>query len=100
MRVLGRQQYTDMIGRHIPYSRYYRQREMPQEALVASKSGGMTGIRNDIGLVTTGDGSFVFAGMTKDCRDLRYGEINEASTLVAGSARVVYDHFRARFRSP
>ena len=93
MSVLGRQQYTDMIGRHIPYSRYYRQRDMKQEALLASKSGGMPGVRNDIGLVTTDSGAFVFAGMTTDCADLRYGEINEASILVARSARAVYDHF-------
>jgi len=98
MSILGRQQYTDMIGRRIPYSRYYRQRGMYQEALVASKSGGMPGVRNDIGLVTTDDASFVFAGMTKDCADLRYGEINEASTLVASSARAVYDYFKTMLR--
>ncbi len=94
--ILGHQQYTDMIGRYLPYSRYYRQRGMRQEALVASKSGGMPGVRNDIGLVTMDDASFVFAGMTKDCADLRYGEVNEASTLIARSARAVYDHFNIR----
>lgn len=65
-------------------------------AWVASKTGGITGVRNETGLIHSKDGAHVTAVMTKDCKDEQWTPDNEGTLAVAKVSKAVSDHFAAK----
>jgi beta-lactamase class A len=81
LEILGKQQFTEMIGRHLPES-----------TKVATKSGQITGVRNDAGFVLT-ERPYALAIASRDCPDLRYYVDNEGVLAVAKVSKLVYEFF-------
>lgn len=86
LEILRRQQYTEGITRRVPDFD-------AGVATVASKSGAITGVRNEIGLVTAKGRRYVIAMMTEGCTDHRFHMDNEAMLFLAEVSAAIYDHF-------
>jgi beta-lactamase class A len=65
-----------------------------KQAWVASKTGSITGVRNETGLIHTKDGAHVTAVMTKECKDEKWTPDNEGTVTVAKVSKAVADHFQ------
>jgi beta-lactamase class A len=87
---LKREQYTNIIGRLIPYDSLARGK---QRWLLASKSGSLTGVRNDAAYVVGPGVRYTIALMSDGCADARYNVDNEANLVLARVAADVHDHF-------
>jgi len=85
LNILEKQQYKDMVGRSLP-----RDSSGELEAKVLSKSGEITGTRNDVALVY-GPVPYSIALMTKGGTDLREHPENEMVLLGARVSRLVWD---------
>lgn len=91
--ILRRQQLTDLVARYLPYDPL-RAREAPDQALTLySKSGWITGVRNDVALVRAEGVCYVVAIFTRDCQDQRSGPENEGAIAVARASRIVWEPF-------
>lgn len=90
--ILIRQQYNTLITRTLPYALLNGDPE-PAPVTVGSKSGSLSGVRNDAGLVVTPWGDYVIAIMSEGCRDLRFHPDNEAMVVLPRASRAVFDHF-------
>lgn len=92
--VMLRQQYTDVIGRYIPYDADGYE-EDPEHALgLANKTRSVVGVRNDVGIVFLPEGGrYALALMSKGCADARFWVENEAKVALAKVSRVLYDAF-------
>lgn len=84
LEILGKQQYTEMIGRFLPY-----------ETNVATKSGQIMGVRNDVGFVLT-ERPYMIAMASRDGQDLRYHIDNEGVLVAARVSRLVFDCFSSQ----
>jgi beta-lactamase class A len=61
--------------------------------VLASKTGAIQGVRNEVGAVWKGDGGFVFAILSRGCRDLRYHVDNEGELVVGRLAAALHGYF-------
>ena len=84
LEILGQQQYTEMIGRNLP-----------DGTKVATKSGQITGVRNDVGFVLTAR-PYMIAMASRDGQDARYHVDNEGVLVAARVSRLVFDYFLAQ----
>jgi len=87
---LRREQYTNIVGRMIPYDPVARGKA---RWLLASKSGSLTGVRNDAAYVVGPGVRYTIALMSEGCADARYNVDNEANLVLARLAADVHDHF-------
>lgn len=88
-----KQVQSPFSARYLPdASQYDRVPEGPSP-IIAAKFGMITGCRHEVGAIWKGGRGFVYAIMTKDCKDERRIEDNEGLLLVGRAARVLYDHF-------
>ena len=91
-RIFSAQQYTDQLGRELGYDAYSA--EIGESDLrIASKSGSIRGVRNDVGVITRGNQGFVLAVMTKDAADPRFYPENPGSRAIMKAARLAHQHF-------
>lgn len=79
LEIMGAQQYTEIIGRYLP-----------DGLATATKSGQITGVRNDIGYVWA-QSPYIVALCSKDCRDARFHIDNEAVLALAQASRLIFD---------
>ena len=79
LEIMGAQQYTEIIGRYLP-----------DGLAAATKSGQITGVRNDIGYVWA-EKPYIVALCSKDCSDARFHIDNEAVLALAKVSRLVFD---------
>lgn len=87
--ILLTQQYHDQIGRYLPYSQYSRE-ESP--VVVRSKSGFMTGVRVDAGIVDLPAGvQYVICLMTENSPDHSYSPEHPGAVLNGRISRLVCD---------
>ncbi|MBI3976077.1 MAG: serine hydrolase [Armatimonadetes bacterium] len=92
--IMKRQQYTDIIGRHLPYDGSRLEEDPEGQLAIASKSGSLRGVRNDVGIVfPPGRAPYVVALMSRDCADDRFWADNEAKLALARVSRIVYEAF-------
>lgn len=92
--ILRQQQYTDMIGRYIPYDSDASEEDPDHTLSVATKSGSVRGVRNDVGLVfPPGRAPYAVALMSKECRDQRFWADNEGRLAIARLSGLIYDEF-------
>lgn len=94
LEILSKQQFTEIITRELPYDPFNAEEGTPVEVAVASKSGAIRGVRNDVGLVTTPYTTYAIALMSKDCTDLRFHPDNEAKLFLPHISRLIYDHYQ------
>jgi len=90
---LKREQYANIVGRLIPYDPYGKGRE---RWLLASKSGSLSGVRNDAAYVKGPGVRYAIALMSRDCADQRFNVDKEANMMLARLAAGVHDHFAGR----
>jgi beta-lactamase class A len=65
-----------------------------KQAWVASKTGSITGARNESGIVHTAHGAHIVAVMSKECKDEQWTPDNEGTVLVATVSKLIYDEWR------
>ena len=88
-----KQVQSPFAGRYLPgASQYDRVPEGPSP-IIAAKFGMITGCRHEVGAIWKGDRGFVYAIMTKGCKDERPIEDNEGRLVLGRAARVLYDHY-------
>ncbi len=58
---------------------------------IASKSGALDDLRNDVGLIDTPSGTIAFAAFAYNSKDRQWTPDNEAHITLAKMARAVYD---------
>lgn len=91
--ILGRQQYNTIITRALPYELLDDNDDEPPWVEVMSKSGSLTGIRNDAGIIKTPWGTYALAIMSEGSRDERFHVDTEAQVLLPQVSRAIFDHF-------
>jgi beta-lactamase class A len=96
MVIMGRQHLTEGITRRIPDFDAFVEAGKEPLATVASKSGSIRGVRNDVGFVKAHGQRYVISMMTKDGTDPRFYADNEGSLLLADISAVMYQHFVLR----
>lgn len=68
-------------------------RYLPKDARLAHKTGSVTSVRCDAGILETPTGPVVLCVLTAENEDRRWSDDNEGDLLCARVARIVYDHF-------
>lgn len=87
--ILLTQRYHDQIGRYLPYSQYRRQ---DSPVVVRSKSGFMTGVRVDAGIVDLPAGvQYVICLMTEGSPDQSFSVEHPGAVLNGRISRLVFD---------
>jgi serine-type D-Ala-D-Ala carboxypeptidase (penicillin-binding protein 5/6) len=66
---------------------------LPAGTKVAHKTGSVSAVRTDAGIVEAPNGAFVVVVLTSENADRRWVEDNAANLLIAGIARDCWDHF-------
>jgi beta-lactamase class A len=79
LEIMGAQQYTEIIARYLP-----------DDVKVATKSGQITGVRNDIGFVWAKE-PYIVALCSQDCADARFHIDNEAVLALGRVSKLVFD---------
>ncbi len=102
LRLLAETQDSSMIPRHLHVSRHASALGQPAPPFVVRhKTGGVTGVRNDAGLITRksrdgADETLAVCVFTRDLRDARWTPANAGDEAVAEVARLACEHFFAR----
>lgn len=92
--ILRRQHFNAATLRRFPYELVAEEDADGRPAVVvASKSGSLPGVRNDVALVSTPKGDYVVSMFTAGCRDPRYHVDNEALLLLPRVSRAILDAF-------
>lgn len=91
--ILAHQQYNTLLTRDMPYELLDDNEDKPAQVIIASKSGSLTGIRNDAGLLFSPWGDYAIAIMSADSADQRFHVDTEAHVILPEAARAVFDHF-------
>lgn len=98
--ILGRQQYNTLLTRHMPYDLIDDNEDEPPAVRVLSKSGALTGVRNDAGLVLTPWGDYAIAIMSEGSNDPRFHQDTEALLVLPEASRAVFDYFCSGAKTP
>lgn len=88
MEILRRQKYKELTNRFIPETD--SEDEMPA-VQVASKSGWVRGVRNEVAMIWAPRANYVLSIFSKDCKDRRYYVDNEGSLTLARISEAVYE---------
>lgn len=92
--ILEKQHYNTLLTRAMPYALLEEDDETEKAPVrVLSKSGSLTGIRNDAGLVLTPWGNYAIALMSVNSTDERFHVDTEAHVLLPQVTRAIFDHF-------
>ncbi|MDZ7317885.1 MAG: class A beta-lactamase-related serine hydrolase [candidate division KSB1 bacterium] len=84
--ILAQQFYNDMIPRFLPF-------ETTPDLRVAHKTGSVTGVRCDVGLVLSPRVNFAIAIFCDQIQDRRENEENSGVIAASQAARLVWNHF-------
>lgn len=63
------------------------------ELIIAAKYGMIVGSRNEVGAIWKGDRGYLYAVMTRDCKDERWVEENEGQILLGRAVAALHSHF-------
>jgi len=83
--ILKRQQYDSMIPRYLPSTQYKIQ--------VAHKTGSVTAVRNDVGIIFSEVGDFAVSIFCDDIQDYRFSIDNLAEIAGAKATRLLWNYF-------
>ncbi|MFZ5515997.1 MAG: serine hydrolase [Candidatus Zhuqueibacterota bacterium] len=84
--MLAKQEYNDMIPRLLPF-------ESAPALRVAHKTGSVTGVANDIGLILSPNADIAIAIFCDQIQDRRESSENSGVMAAAQAARLVWNHF-------
>lgn len=87
--ILLQQHYTDTLGCLIGYGGYSDDSELR----IASKSGSIVGVRNEVGVILHGEDAYVTAIMTRDGKDPRFWANNPGNLAIMEANRLLFEHF-------
>lgn len=96
LKIMRIQKYIEPIRRYLPYNPYAAEFGEPQELWIASKTGGLSGVRCESGLLGAGDQVYALSIMGKECRDRQAGSDNEATLAIATGSEIVYQYWLGR----
>ncbi|MBI3911389.1 MAG: serine hydrolase [Armatimonadetes bacterium] len=85
------QKYIEPIRRHLPYSPYAEEFGETQRIWIASKTGGLKGVRCEAGLVGVPQATYALCVMTKDCPDPTITCDHEGSHFISAVSRRVFE---------
>lgn len=94
IRIMRNQKYMERIRRYLPYNPYAETYKEEQEFWIASKTGGLKGVRCESALIKTPKSKYAISIMTKDCQDAKYTSDNEGVVFIARVSKMVYDYFQ------
>lgn len=89
--VMRIQKYIEPLRRELPVDPYAREFSDPEPVWVASKTGSLSGVRCEAGLVHTPRAEWSIAVMTKDGDDVRVTSDNAGWRLISRASRLLYD---------
>lgn len=92
LEILERQKHKEFTNRYIPET---DAEEGEPAVRIASKSGWVRGVRNDVALIHAPRASYILSMFSKDCRDRRYYHDNEGALTLARVSRAVYQAWGA-----
>jgi len=84
--IMAKQEYNDMIPRLLPF-------ESTPALRVAHKTGSVTGVANDVGLILSPDADIALAIFCDQIQDRREGSENCGGLAAARAARLVWNSF-------
>lgn len=87
---LRRQQKRSMIPRYLPCSEYAEEFGIEEAVRCGTKSGGMPGVRTDVGIVETPRRRWVMAAMVQGEPDFDTGDNHPFNHLIADISRLVF----------
>ncbi len=87
---LRRQQLRSMIPRHLPCSEYAEEFGVEETHRCGTKSGGLPGVRVDVGIVETPARSWALAVQVHGAPDFNTGDDHPFNHLVADMSRLVF----------
>ncbi len=88
---LRRQQLRSMIPRYLPCSEYAEEFGIEEYYRCGTKSGGMPGVRTDVGIVETRARSWAMAVMVQGEPDFNTGNYHPFNDVVADLSKLVFD---------
>ncbi len=75
-------------------------RYLPESVKIAHKTGTVSAVRCDAGLIETGSGTIAICVLTNNNQDKRWTDENAASVLIGKIAREVFFHFHEDWKEP
>lgn len=88
------QKYMNMtLRRHLPYDPYAFEFGETQETWIASKTGGLSGVRTEAGIVHTARADWALCVMTRDFVKEEAGSDDPGSRFIAAASRLVYERW-------
>ncbi len=84
--ILSQQFYNDLIPRYLPF-------ETNADLTVAHKTGSVTGVQADVGLVLSKKLNMAVAVFTEQAQDRRDGYDNQAGIAIARAGRLAWNYF-------
>ncbi len=96
LEIMRIQKYIEPIRRCLPYNPYGEEFGEPQSVWVASKTGSLSGVRCESGIVHTPGAVWSLSVMTRDGKDATFTSDNEGTRLIAAISRRVFDDWGGR----
>ena len=87
------QKYIEPIRRRLPYNPYAVEFGEPQEVWIASKTGSLSGVRCESGLVGSGATVYALSVMSKDGADRVATSDNEGVRAIAAASELFYRYW-------
>jgi beta-lactamase class A len=90
--ILKRQKHKELTNRYLPET---DSEDDTPAVQIASKSGWVRGVRNDVALIWAPAATYVLSMFSKDCKDRRFYHDNEGSLTLAKVSQAVYEAWGA-----
>jgi beta-lactamase class A len=90
--ILKRQKHKELTNRYLPET---DSEDDEPPVRIASKSGWVRGVRNDVALIWAPGATYVLSMFSKDCKDRRFYHDNEGSIALAKVSQAVYEAWGA-----
>jgi beta-lactamase class A len=93
LKIMRIQKYIEPIRRYLPFNPYAAEFGEPQDLWIASKTGGLSGVRCESGLIGSGDTLYALSVMGKECTDKSAQPDNEGTLAIATASELVYRYW-------
>ncbi len=91
LQIMRIQKYIEPLRKYLPFDPYAFEFGKPQEIWVASKTGGLQGVRCEGGLIHTARADWAICVMTKDFGDAVSAADNKGSAFISQASKTIYD---------
>ena len=87
------QKYIERLNRYLPFSPYDRELGREEKLWVASKTGALTGVRTEAGLVVTANNAWALCVMSKDSTDKKWNSDFDGNIIISRISKALYDYW-------